>query len=247
MLSTPRYISNSFSVIFPRQQDIRRKANALEDELINSYSQPQIFPIPDDMDAEVPRIIFGSRHGFSQIVISQVSCSLNVTYSPDWQLHSEKGKEYLLERASLLFDLLRIAGINKISFSGLATQVNLPSDESEAAIISHVAQKLLKDENTIDLHDIEVKRTYIVDDKYFSNMVIANYRSWQVESLPTGVLSLSRGKATERGVRVTCDFNDRYSYNETEGYTTKQSSANTIIMSGLEAVQRIVTDLEKTQ
>src|SRR4051794_20050190 len=99
IFSTPRYVQNSFSVIFPRQLDIRRRANDFENKLSGNYGQPQIFPMPDELEPEAPRIIFNSSHSYSQIVISQISITMNVNYSPEWQVNADLRRNYLLERA----------------------------------------------------------------------------------------------------------------------------------------------------
>jgi len=130
MFEAVRYVQNSFAIAFPRQHDIRRKVNDFEDflqtHLEGHYQQPMLIPVPDEMDPEIPRLIFGSRHGFSQIVFSQIGLSLNVDYSPDWQLDVSKGRQYLLERAPVLFDLLSILDNIKPFFSGLTTKIRLP-------------------------------------------------------------------------------------------------------------------------
>jgi hypothetical protein len=105
MFQPPSYIQNSFSIFFPRQEMIRRRVNEFEDTLTGRYSQPQVLPIPDELDPEVPRILFDSKHGFSQIVISQINMSLNVSYSSDWQSDIGRGRNYLTERVPTLFDL----------------------------------------------------------------------------------------------------------------------------------------------
>src|SRR5215213_5074766 len=106
MFQAARYIQNSFSIIFPRVHDIRRRANAFEDLLRGEYGQPQIISVPDEFAPEVPRIIFESEHRYSQIVISQVSIALNVTYSVDYQIDATKRNPYLVERINSLFALL---------------------------------------------------------------------------------------------------------------------------------------------
>ena len=59
-------------------------------------------PIPDDQDPGLPRVVFSSKSGFSQIVISQISVALAVQYSEDFQLDSSKGEKYIVERLSLI-------------------------------------------------------------------------------------------------------------------------------------------------
>lgn len=127
MFGATRYIQNSFSVSFSRYPEIRRRSNEFEDLLKtnfqNHYGQPQVISVPDELDPEVPRLVFGSRHGYSQIIISQIGMTLNVTYSPEWQQDISKGKKYLKERSSALYLLLKILEDSQIFFSGLITRV----------------------------------------------------------------------------------------------------------------------------
>jgi hypothetical protein len=243
MFSEPRFTRNSFSVIFSRQGTIRRLANEFEGRLKGQYFQPQIIPVPDEMDPEVPRIIFDSEHGYSQIVISQVSCSLNVTYSPDWQTQIEQGRSYMLGRAPLLFDLLEIAGVSRPHFCGLVTQVQMSSHVTDETIISHLAQHLLKDKVAADVHDVEVKTTRIVSEQFFNNITIGNYRIWTIEAANTGVYTLARHRATDRGVRIISDFNDRYSFNEQPNYNTTRAIAEAVIQGGLTSAQQAVSQI----
>lgn len=73
MFETPKFITNNFSVVFKREPTIRRMANDFEDRLKGYYFQPQIVPVPDEIEPAMPRIIFGSEHGYSQIIFSQIS------------------------------------------------------------------------------------------------------------------------------------------------------------------------------
>jgi hypothetical protein len=186
------------------------------------------------MEPEIPRIIFDSEHGFSQIVVSQVSCSLNVAYSPDWQAQIENGRNYLLGRTPLLFDLLEIAGVHSPHFCGLVTQVQMSSAATDEAIIEHLGQTFLKEVMRANTHDLEVKITKIVSDRYFSNISIGNYRTWSVETPAAGIQRLSRQDAAERGVRILADFNDRYSFNESLEHVTTRSAIGPIINGGLQ-------------
>ena len=243
MFSEPRFLRNSFSVVFSRQLTIRRLANEFEDRLKGQYFQPQIVPVPDDIDPEVPRIIFDSEHGYSQIVFSQISCSLNVAYSPGWQTQIENGRNYLLGRAFLLFDLLEIASVRNPYFCGLVTQAQMATEQPDASIVAHLAHKLLKNEAVSDVHDLELKTTKIVSEQYFSNITVSNYRTWSIEGAAAGVQGLSRQSATERGVRIVSDFNDRYSFNERPNYSTARTDVETIIHSGLMSTQQAMSQI----
>ena len=52
MFEQTKFVNNSFSLVFPRQPQIRRMANEFEDRLKERYFQPQIISVPDDLDPE---------------------------------------------------------------------------------------------------------------------------------------------------------------------------------------------------
>jgi len=223
MFEQARFIENSFSVSFNRQLDIRRKSNDIEDmlksKLAGHYSQPQIIPIPDELDPEVPRLIFGSTHGYSQIVISQMSISLNVRYSPDYQLNIAMGQKYLRERIPTLFGIIEFFKEIRPFFCGLTTRVNLyaPTAEDDQ-IIKHLANLFLRKSEFDNIHDVELKITNIIDGQYFNNMVIKNFREWRLIEPPQEMPRLSQKKSSIKGIQIIGDFNDRYSFNEKQDY-----------------------------
>ena len=243
MFERTKFVHNSFSVVFPRQQQIRRLANEFEDRLKGKYFQPQIISVPDDLDPEVPRMIFGSEHGFSQIVVSQVSIAINVAYSPDWQLEISKGQNYLLEQVPLLFELLDVLDGVKPYFCGLNTQVNIPSTAEDETIIRQLSKVFLKDQVLEAVHDIQLKTTTIVSEQFFNNITLQNYRVWRTNGSQQGVPRFSLRDVLERGVQITGDFNDRYAFNEREGYTSNQEVAAQVIENGLAEVRSVIERL----
>jgi len=58
VLGRPIFAASSFSVVFPRVPRIRRLTNELEDRLADPYGEHQSIPVPDELDPQVPRIIF---------------------------------------------------------------------------------------------------------------------------------------------------------------------------------------------
>lgn len=247
MFDQARYIQNSFSITFNRYRAIRRKANEFED-LLNSrfnghYSQPQVIPIPDELDPEMPRMIFGSKHGFSQIMISQINMTLNVTYSPDWQIDIGKGKEYLKERSSALFSLLDLLDHVPVFFSGLSTRVQLPTNESDISILLHLKNYYkipLEDDN---LHDIQVKIVNVHNNRFYNNITIQNYRTWEITGSNLGVPRLARHEVSKRGIEIIADFNDRYAFNEQEGYLSSPDVVDHIIEEGLLQINNVINDV----
>jgi len=243
MVEKPRYIRNSFSVFFQRQPTIRRKANEIEDILKEQYAQPQIIPVPDGLDPEVPRIIFGSKRGFSQIIVSQINLALNVVYSPDWQEEISRGKGYMLERIPLLFKVLEVIEEAKPDFCGLMTQVRLSIKADKEAILGHITKLFLQDTDIKDLHDIQLKTTTIISGRFFSNITLRYYQAWKAEETQQGVLRLPDKEALERGIEIEGDFNDRYMFNEKRDYFSGEDLVEKIVDSGLAEVHKTIERL----
>ena len=245
MFDKAKYIQNSFNIFFSRQTEIRRSANVIEDKLKGRYFQPHIVPVPDDLDPEVPRMIFGSEHGFSQIIVSQVTLVLNVTYSPDWQIDISKGRQYLFERVPILFELLDILKGEKPHFCGLSTRVHLSTKTEDKKIIEHLEKLFLKNSMN-SIYDVQLKITNVLSQRFFSNITVQNYRSWKLEGPRQGVVRLPQNEVSDHGIEISCDFNDRYAFNENNEYYTSRENAEAIIEGGLNETKRIIIQVEES-
>jgi hypothetical protein len=245
MFEKAKYIKNSFNIFFSRQPEIRRRANDFEDKLKGRYFQPHIVPVPDDLDPEVPRMLFGSEHGFSQIIVSQVTLVLNVTYSPDWQIDISKGRQYLFERVPILFELLDILKGEKAYFCGLSTQVHLSTKAEDKKVIEHLEKLFLK--NLMNsLYDVQLKVTNVLAQRFFSNIVLQNYRTWKLEGPRQGVIRLPHNEVSDHGIEISGDFNDRYAFNEKDNYYTSRENAEAIIESGLDEIKKVIERVEES-
>lgn len=244
MFEQPKFIENSFSITFNRQFDIRRKSNEIEDflkaKLAGHYSQPMVVPLPDEVDPQIPRLIFSSTHGYSQIVISQVTISLNVRYSPDYQLDITKGQAYLKERIPIIFEIIKNFKEIRPYFCGLLTRVDLDAPDAEdSQIIERLINLFLKNTN-YEFHDCELKLTKIIDDQFFSNIVIRNFREWQFIEAPQEIPRLSKKTSYRKGIQVIGDFNDRYAFNEKKDYFTNSSVIGSVINKAFEEISAII-------
>lgn len=236
----PLYMQNSFNVFFQRQPSIRRKADAFETILEATYDPPLVLPIPDDQDPEVPRLVFSSKTGYSQIIISQISIALNIQYSNDFQIDISKGRAYLFERVPTLFQLLGKLSISA-NYCGFATVVHLPSDRDDKAIVDHLVAKFLTNLDVVDTYDAQFKTTKLVDRTFFSNISVQNYRAWKLGAVPQQGLRVSEENITGRGVQIAGDYNDRYAYNEKKGYSSGKDKVKPIIEGGLEAIAQMIS------
>lgn len=242
MFEEPRYISNHLSIAFPRVQDMRRKANRFEDRLQGKYQIPQIVPIADDVDPEIPRIIFNSNHGNSQIVISQINISFNVTYTPDWQLDPQLGRDYISKRLQTIFGLFDFLPTANPHFCGFVTLVRLSTKRGTDYALDRLRAIYLNDQRPNNEHDILVRLSRVQDEQFFENMTIANFRTWQnVENV--NISPMSDKAVIDVGLEISCDYNDRYSYNENSEYRTDRKTADKLVTAGFtkadEEIRRI--------
>jgi len=190
-------------------------------------------------------MVFGSEHGFSQIIVSQVTLVLNVTYSPDWQIDISKGRQYLFERVPILFELLDILKGEKAYFCGLSTGVHLSTKAENKKVIEHLEKLFLKNSMN-SIYDVQLKVTNVLSQRFFSNIVLQNYRTWKLEGPRQGVIRLPRNEVSDHGIEISGDFNDRYAFNEDKDYYTSRENAEAIIESGLHEIKKVIKRVEES-
>lgn len=227
---------------------IRKNGFDFENQLKNLYLQPQIINIPDDINPDMPRIIFTSKHGHSQIIISQVNFVFNVNYSDDWQLDISKGREYLVDKISILFDLLEIIEEKSPFFCGLSTLVQIPAQEEDKKVISHIYNLFSSDGNIFssDIYEFQLKTSKVIEENFFSNISVQNYRNWNIDINSEEISKLSSNTIVESGIQIMGDFNDRYAFNEIESYSSKKDIANKIIELGLNEINNKIKTILRT-
>jgi len=240
MIDKVLFIQNGLNIIFPRRPSIRREANDIEDILRGKYSQPQVVPVPDEMDAQIPRLIFGSIHGFSQIVITQEIAALNVKYSPDWQEDIEKGKNYLKERIG---ELQSITKNYNPSYCGVTTVVRMPVSGGDREVLELLNKGYGRFNKLDGFHDFQLKYTTFSENKYFSNMTIKNFRIWKQEI--SGSIRLSRDSAIAGGIEIVNDFNNRFGFNESVDFKFDINEMDTIIEKGIEATLKEIQNIRE--
>ncbi len=250
LFGEPRFVQNSFAVIFPLQLDIRRRVNDFETKLSTKYGQPQILNIPDELEPEAPRAIFISSHGHSQIIVNQVSVTVNINYSPEWQTNDKLRSEYLIDRATLLFDLVNMIKVKgkplKPYYCGLTTLVHIPNTRNELDTLKFLSGLFHMSVDISAIHDLQQKITKVSSNKYFSNMNIENYRNWKIEvdKLPTVNIRLSRYTANEQGIQIIGDYNDRFAFQERKTYSTSKSEVFKVIDQGLSVIAQTIEQIK---
>lgn len=142
--------------------------------------------------------------------------------------------------------MLDISGISTPCFCGLTTQIHLVGkDIDDEATTMRLANLYLKDNSLQPFHDLQIKKTYVIDNRFFSNIIVKNYRLWQTGETISGITRPARSDVHEHGIEITVDFNDRYVFNESKTYHTDENTAITIIQAGMNETDIIVNHIAR--
>jgi hypothetical protein len=90
---------------------------------------------------------------------------------------------------------------------------------------------------------LNVKRTTVEHKKYFSNITIANYRTFNLSNPRSGLLRLPLQDVSAQGIEITSDYNDRYAYNEAKAYQTSRATGDLIVRYGFAAMRKVIEEL----
>ncbi len=211
--------------VFPRRSDIRQLAFQFEERLQDRFLPPTVLPLPDELEPEMPRILFGAKDGTGQLIISQVSLSLQNHYSRQQKRQLAHVEGCLTGSFPVIFGLLEFMLQMRPNFVGVALVVNLPSQGDEQELLEFLCDRLRVAVERQGLHDLELKTVRVVENSFFANTVVRNFRTFKTESSSQGVPPMPMGQALETGLQIVVDCNDRYCYNERIGYQSSEEMA----------------------
>lgn len=247
MFDPPIFMQSTYVISFLPITNIRRRVMELEDIFEARYSQAQLFPIPDNFDADVPRIVFTSKHGYSQVNISQASIILQANYDDNYNLHPEKIKDYLDERVGLLFSAVKTIG-TKVLFSGVSNTIRLNTKYDNKAVIDYIQNKYINSHTTMnnnatgnDIVEAQFRLASVVDNQFFNVVTISNFRSWNALTRPASpIIRFPTKNVTNQGIEINHDFNDRFSYNEDESYFSSAKTAKKLLILAFDSLAKML-------
>jgi len=247
MFDETRYVQSGISVIFPQVLDVAKYNTEIESILVGKYNPAIVVQIPGGFEPALPSLIFQSDHGYSQILVSQVNVILSVTYSLDWQTNAELGKQYLLDRTPLLFEIVNRILRRSASITGITTFAEIPSTVSPDETIDYIAKKTLNKIDTSDVYELSLRLSRVVDNKYFSNTSCDFYRKWSTPNIGPSVIRMSTKSASSYGIRILSELNDRFAFNEVSGYNSSDDAACRLIDLAFEETQMAINQVIKDQ
>jgi hypothetical protein len=226
--------------VIPRRTDIRRYVLQFEERLQERFLPPHLLPFPDELEPEVPRILFGTKDGAGQLVISQVSLSVQNHYPREQGRQLAHVEGDLRESLPVIFELLELIPEVRPKFVGISLVLNLPSRGDEQELLEFLCNRSGAAVERQGLHDMELKTVRVLEGSFFANILIRNFRAFKMEFSPQGVAPMPREEAIEKGLQVVLDCNDRYSFNERRGYESSEEMGIKVLDLAIHQAQEAV-------
>ncbi|MDY7224707.1 hypothetical protein [Halalkalibacterium halodurans] len=218
--------STSFNIFYPRIQNLRRKLFEFEDNLESFFFTPfEGHPIPDDAPSNIPRISAKSKNGHSHMDVSQDRLSFQTNYDHRFNGEWARCLGYLNDRIIPITKIIQTLVNNQFLYSGLTTVIFIEHNDP----INHMLKRYFDVQQSNNPFDINLKFTYVIDEKYYINIGINNVRTYSGNANVKNVVPAYLDKINE-GVVISLDINDRYGYNYIKEYN-----------SGLVEVKEIIT------
>jgi hypothetical protein len=209
-----------FNIVFEKQPEIRKKVFELEEKLKGKFGNPSVLPMPDEFDENAPRIIMQSLGGHSTLVVTFVNAQLETRFDNDFINDWDKCSEYLIDRFSAIYDCFENIISSKVKFMGLIATVKYDVSEKEEAVkklLEKLGSQTLTNSNPFD---VNIRLTYVNEDKYYVNLGISNNREM---ALMKGSTNNEIIQQLKDNLLFVIDVNDRYASNSDFSYrTTKE-------------------------
>ncbi len=210
------------NITYPLVMDCRKKFIGAEDILSDFFQPANILSVPDQLNAEIPRMIVNTKNNHSLLNISLIGATLTTNFDGDFVDNWKQCETYLKSRMNTVYNLVDEMTNKNEEYTGLISRLEYtPADESAVNMIKKV---LLKEngEKLGNPYDISCKFTYIYRDKYFINISLENIREYKADRIEGG-----KALITETGnssIGITLDINDRYLANSKKEYRTSKDA-----------------------
>ncbi|WP_232149059.1 hypothetical protein [Stenotrophomonas sp. SY1] len=215
----------------------------------HGFVQPQIVPVPDEFGPEMPRVIFSSQAGYTQLLISQISVTFIANYSEDWASDPERCLSYLSSKVDLLFDIARV-GWRKTagpSFAGITTVLRIPAPNRNLSVemmLPFFAESM----NFSDIAgEVSCRWSRASDDHFFNNISVQTFINVDEGrvSFKNGLPVITDDVIDSCGVEISGDFNDRLAFNSHPEYSTDAACVREMLTKGYVSAQDALRTIRK--
>ena len=216
-------ISNSINLVFPTINNMRVFLFEFEKKF-HEFSTPfTLIPVPDGTPPEIPRITATSKHGHSNLIITQQTAQIFTNYDDAYSGDASLCWQYFEDKAKQLVEGIKTILNHSFYFAGLSTIVYFDTKEDPVNLIK---ERFLRIKSKTPF-DISTRLSYDIDDVFYVNMEIQNARTY--EGIQIGnPLSLIGMHELSSFIQVTLDVNDRHAFNTKPDYLSDETKIDEI-------------------
>jgi hypothetical protein len=186
-----------------------------------SDNPPIVLPIQDDIEPHVQRLVFQSKHGHSQLNISQYNATLATAYTGECQSDLDARLIYARERLSKIFAALSQTGVSA-NYTGISSRAFLKFEGTDSEFTTRVFPACIDHPPPNGAYDAAQKITTECSGRHYLIVVKEVVRNWGVPAEEMSTRRLPREIATTRGLSVQTDFNDRLAFHVGPDYHTTE-------------------------
>ena len=235
--------NTSISVKYKKIENIKKSFIESEKKIKGVFNEATMLPIPDDAPPEIPRIIIKTLNEHSQLNISPVATTLSINYSDGFEKDWSKCEQYILQKMEVVFSLLNNLTENQYEYIGIVTEVLLDEYLEGAKVL---ANNLLKNKNDVSIYDLNIRYTFVEDDKVFVNIMLQNARIFKEGINPNVAGNLSIENQNAETIGAVIDINDRFGYNNYKDYKTDSTMLNGIVRKMTDVIDnKLINLMEK--
>lgn len=219
--------STSVAINYKKIEGIKKVYINNEEKLRDHFNSGTVLPIPDESPLDVPRIVATTHNEHGQLTISPTVANFTVRYNHGFEHDWSKCSDYLRKRMSTVFKLLNTFTNDSYEYIGLVSTILFDDIKDHGTSI--IANNLLKAKGINNLYDLDVKFTFVENDKIFTNITIQNARIFKTGVNVSRAGDMSLENQTAESVGVILDINDRYCFNNDPSYESNSCILDELI------------------
>lgn len=223
-----RIENSQIAVFFPKIPSIRRKVFELEEKLSARFLKPfTMLQVPDDAPDEIPRIQANSINGHTVLTVSQSNISLVTNFNNGYENSWEKTLEYLKNNFELIFSIADSIDAKSLLFTGFTLNLFFPFQD-EVNVMKHFNQVFFPEKKISNLHEFNLRFVQRKDDVYFVNYMFTSTVKYTTQGIPMRLVPAYL-TASEFGITLNIDINDRYGSNFEREYLSTEKNGKKLI------------------
>jgi hypothetical protein len=223
-----RIENSQIAIFFPRIQSIRRMVFDLEEHLSSRFQRPfTMAQVPDGAPEEIPRIQANSINGHTSLTISQSSIILVTNFNNGFEHDWSKSNEYLIKNFELIYSIASFINAKSLLYSGFTVNLFFPFN-SEMEVMSHIGKVFFPEKKIKNLHEFNVRFVQKIEEFYFVNYMLASTVKYVSQGFPIRPVPAYL-IASEYGITLSIDINDRYGSNFLREYISSPNCGNKLM------------------